>query len=103
MVQLPTGKAAVSLHLAARNHSVLLASSGWGQWRCCLSIIIILEQSWRNQGAREVDLEGASPKAPGPVASVMVACISSAIIPSFFCGFLRSSSVIIKTGSGRWL
>lgn len=34
-------------------------------------LIFILEQSWRNQGAREVDLEGAAPKAPGPVASAM--------------------------------
>lgn len=67
------------------------------------SFIITLEQSWRNRGAREVDLEGASLKAPGPVASDMVACISSAIILSLFCGSLRSSSVIIKTGSGQWL
>lgn len=67
------------------------------------SFIIILEQCWRNQGARDADLEGASPKAPGPMASVMVACVSTAIILSLFCGFLRSSSVIIKTGSGQWL
>lgn len=34
-------------------------------------LIIILEQSWKNQGTREVDLEGTAPKAFGPVASVM--------------------------------
>lgn len=33
-------------------------------------LIIILEQSWNNQGTREVDLEGTAPKAFGPVASV---------------------------------
>lgn len=33
-------------------------------------LIIILEQSWKNQGTREVDLEGTAPKAFGPVASV---------------------------------
>lgn len=100
---------AISLYLMTRNHSLLLASSGWGQrwerwwWgqqKCCLSFMIILEQSWRNQGDREVDLEGAAPKRLGPWP---VSCISSAIIPSFFGGSFRSSSVIIKTGSGRWL
>lgn len=34
-------------------------------------LIIILEQSWNNQGTREVDLEGTAPKAFGPVASVV--------------------------------
>lgn len=75
---------AMSLYLTTRNHSLLLASSGWGQrwewwWRrgqkkCCLFfffLIIILEQSWKNQGTREVDLEGTAPKAFGPVASVV--------------------------------